>query len=78
MDLQNLFALVSEEDGHRRQYYFKTPFARTTLKQMCLSIYGVKLWNTLDYELKCYKNVCKFKNLCKKKIQECYKENEDN
>lgn len=37
MFLQNLFTLVSEEDGHRRQYYFKTLFARTVLhKNRCV------------------------------------------
>ena len=50
--LQKLFELSSEDKDHRIPYDFKHRFARTTLKQMCVSVAGVKLWNSQNTELK--------------------------
>lgn len=42
---------------NRRQCHFKIVYACTTLKQKCVSVYGVKLWNSLNTELKCCKKI---------------------
>ena len=50
--LQQLFVFGSEKEEHRRKLHFKHPYARTTLKQMCISVVGVKLWNSQQKDLK--------------------------
>ena len=57
--LQCLFQLESQFS--RRKNNFRPPFARLTQKQMCPSVIGVKLWNSLNEELKGCKNICQFK-----------------
>ena len=50
--VQQLFVFGSDKEDHRRTFNFKHPYARTTLKQMCISVVGVKLWNSQQKELK--------------------------
>lgn len=60
-DLQKLFVFTSEDENHRRRYDFKPPYARTTLKQMFLTVVGVSLWNSQNNDLKSCKNTFEFK-----------------
>lgn len=41
-----------KDNEHRKKIPFKHQFARTTLKQICISVVGVKLWNSLQIDLK--------------------------
>ncbi len=45
-NLLKLFVFTSEDGNHRRRFDFKHQVARTTLKQMCISVVGVKIWNS--------------------------------
>ena len=44
---------------NKRKYYQK--YVRTKQKQMCLSVHGVKLWNSLDSEIRQNKTIYSFK-----------------
>ena len=59
--LQKLFEFSSEDEDHRRRHDFKHLFARTTLKQMCISVTGIKLWNAQNKELKSCTTMFQFK-----------------
>lgn len=74
--LQNLFAVNSETS--RRNHDFKHPFVRTTLKQMCVSVAGVKQWNSLENDLKCCSNVSQFKYKYKQKMLNLYEKERQN
>jgi len=50
--LQQLFVFGSDKEDHRKTFNCKHPYARTTLKQMCISVVGVKLWNSQQKDLK--------------------------
>jgi len=39
----------------------------TTLKQICPSVVGVKLWNSLQNDLKCCLNIFQFKKMYKER-----------
>ncbi len=52
----------------RRKHHFKVKTSQTTQKQMGISIYRVKLWNSLEKLLQCRKNPKQFKSLCKESI----------
>ena len=67
VNLQGLFEASSESGESRRKYDFKHQFARTNQKQMCPSVIGIRMWNSLDNDLKGCSNIYKFKR--------CYKEN---
>ena len=73
-NIQNLFAFSSENKDHRRKFDFKHPFGRTTLKQMCISVCGVKLWNSLTIDLKACTNINQFKRMYKNKIIRKYED----
>lgn len=47
----------SEDQYNGRKVHFKHWFAKTTLKQSCISVYGLKLWNSLKKEMKMSVNV---------------------
>ena len=66
IQLQTLFEFSSENEDHRRRYDFKHLFARTTLKQMCTSVTGIKVWNSQNQELKSCTTVFQFKKIFKK------------
>ena len=44
---------------------FNYKYFRTTLKYICISVYGVKLWNGLSGELSSIASICKFKMMLK-------------
>lgn len=48
-------------------YDFKSKIVQITLKQMCISVQGVKLWTSLDEDLKKCPTLNQFKILYKKK-----------
>ena len=45
---------------NKQEYFHK--YVRTKQKQMCLSVLGIKLWNSLDNEIKNSKTICSFKS----------------
>ena len=47
-------------------------FARTTQKANCISVYGVKLWNALQENIKTLQNIHIFKKLYKNEIFKKY------
>ena len=66
-NVQNLF--TSSSDCHyitRQKCNFKHKFVRTKSKSMCISVYGIKLWNSLSSEIQNSKNIKTFKFLLKK------------
>lgn len=64
--IQHLYQL--EKEFSRRRYNFKHQFARTTIKQMCPSVMGVKVWNSLHDNLKSCSNIGQFKYKYKQSI----------
>lgn len=64
-NLQRHFNLIEEEG--RRKGQFRHQMARTTAKRRCISVVGVKLWNSLQNELKQCKNIFQFKKIFKDK-----------
>ena len=73
--LQNKFEL--SKDGHyslRNKNKFKIRFVRTTLKHKCLSIYGVKLFNALPYEISSASTLSRFKSILKSYLISQYNE----
>ena len=51
---------------------FNLQYVRTKKKQMCLSNYGVKLWNSISEEIKKSKTIFQFKKLYKQSLLEKY------
>ncbi len=71
----NLQKLFKEREGryeYRHKLNFQQPKARTTLKSMCISVKGVKLWNGLPDEIKKSNNNYHFKKMFKKAKLEGY------
>ena len=62
--LQSLFKL--EEGDNRLKLDFKHTFGRLSLKQMCISVAGVKLWHSQSKELKSCTSMSQFKKMFKK------------
>ena len=66
MNVQKLFKIHESQYSSRHKCKFKQIYVRTNLKSMCISVTGVKLWNSLDNSLiiciyvhhfkKCYTN----------------------
>ena len=52
VNVQQLFSIYESAYTTRQNCHFKHYYSRTTLKGMCISITGVKLWNSLDNSLK--------------------------
>ena len=63
--LQNRFTIYSTNRSTRRINKFVMVQARTNIKEMCLSVYGVKLWNSLSTNLRDCNSVIIFKTLRK-------------
>ncbi len=66
----NIQVMFSEREGGynlRGELNLKTRSARTTLKSFCISVCGVKLWNSINVELKQCSSMIKFK----KRYKEC-------
>ena len=66
IQLQRRFSKYSSVHSTRQKKSFVMVQVRTNLKAMCLSVYGVKLWNTLPDEIKNCTNVNIFKKCLKK------------
>ena len=52
---------------------FLTKHARIKTKSMCVSVIGVKIWNSLESSIVSAKSLCHFKKLYKKFIFSEYK-----
>ena len=50
--------------------------SRTTLKWMCISVCGVKLWNGLREEVRLCKSLRHFKGIYKKEVLDSYRREE--
>ena len=66
-NIQDFFVFTAGNYEHRRKYDFKHPYARTTMKQMCISVCSVTLWNSLNHDLKACANIHQFKKMYKEK-----------
>ena len=66
--LQNRFTVHSTTRSTRRVNTFVMVQARTNIKTMCLSVSGVKLWNSLSNTLRDCNSVTIFKKNMKKII----------
>ena len=51
MNVQKLFTIHESRYSSRHKCKFKQIYIRTNLKSMCISVTGVKLWNSLDNSL---------------------------
>ncbi len=58
--------------NHRGKLNFKRQFARTHLKQMCISVVGAKLWNSLENDEKSCSNIFQFKKMYRERIRRSY------
>ena len=77
-NLQNLFTCKANAYYFTRQSEnFQYNFARTSLKNLCVSIYGVKLWNSLSDALKECKNEPNFKKCFKLEKMNEYRKIQD-
>lgn len=76
-NIQNLFQ--NREGGYnlRGEFNFKTLSSRTTIKSFCVSIAGVKLWNSLSEEQKQRPNINQFKVMYKNMLFTRYREEEN-
>ena len=60
-NIENLFVHMYGEVHTRQTGHFQQLYARTTKKQMCITIGGSKLWNSLETNLKEEINIHKLK-----------------
>ncbi len=68
--VQKWFAFSAEDS--KGTLDFKHQYARTTLKQMCTSDAGVRLWNSVQHELKSCTNIFQFKKIYKERVNRQY------
>ena len=61
VNVQQFFSIYESAYTTRHNCNFKHYYSLTTLKGMCISITGIKLWNSLDNSLKHFRNVHLFK-----------------
>ena len=66
IQLQRRFSKYSSVHSTRQKKSFVMVQVRTNLKAMCLSVYGVKLWNTLPDEIKNCTSVNIYKKMSQK------------
>lgn len=72
----NIQKLFTEREGgynFRGKFNFKIRNTRTTRRSFCVPICGVKLWNSLNVELKECPNIILFKKRYKDMIFNIYK-----
>ena len=72
MNVQNLFKIHESRYSPRHKYKFKQIYVRTNFKIMCISVTGVKLWNSLDNSLICCINVHHFKKCYTNRLLNSY------
>ena len=77
LNLQALFskkAYEADKMATRQINKFNLPRCRTTLKQMCITVQGVKLWNSLSEDIFIKtKTIHSFKKCMKNKFIRSYK-----
>ena len=76
-DLIKFKTLFSERAGCQRyelrgKQKLQEQGFRTTLKRMCISVHGVKLWNGLREEVRLCRSFNKFKGILKREVLENY------
>ena len=69
--VQMLFSFKTDVNS-RRKLTLTLPFARTTQKKMSITVAGVKLWNSMEYDLKKSSDVLQFKRQYKQSIIKSY------
>lgn len=62
---QRLFETRESRYDLRGTGFFKKTKTRTNIKQRCVSVRGVNLWNSCDDELKMCSSLSSFKNMYK-------------
>lgn len=72
------FHFIENSDSSRRSNDFKQLSAGNTLKQMFVSVSGVKQWNSVENHLKCCSNIFQFNCKYKQKILSLYKDECEN
>ena len=70
--LQLRFTIYENPHNTRRKNNFIVLYSRTNMKAMCLSVYGVKLWNNLPENIKALRSIHLVKNRYKKYILSLY------
>lgn len=68
--------MFSQREGKynlRGLFYFRNVKVRTTRKSFCVSVYGIKLWNSLNDQLKQCPDIEQFKKKYKNIIFKRYK-----
>ena len=65
-NIQLMFMVREGTYNLRGNYNFKLPTIHSTLKSICISVCGVKLWNKIDEEIKMCMNSKQFKHKYKK------------
>ena len=53
----------------RKEMTFKVPRCRTQLKTMCVSVRGIKVWDSLDHDIKNSKHIYQFRKLLKNHLK---------
>ena len=72
VNVQQFFSIYESAYTTRQNCNFKHLYSRTTLKGMCISITGVKLWNSLDNSLTNCRNVNLFKKYYTNRLSKNY------
>lgn len=75
-NIQTMFRDREGGYGLRGELNFKTIRTRTTMKSFCISSCGVKIWNSIEVEIKQSPNIHTFKKRYKKYIMMRYVEEE--
>ena len=70
--LQLRFTIYENPHNTRRKNTFIVLYSRTNMKAMCLSVYGVKLWNNLPENIKALRSIHLVKNRYKKYLLSLY------
>lgn len=70
--LQDKFKLRDSSYDLRGSSIYQKPQVRTGLKNRCVSVRGVQLWNSLNKDLKCSNSIHSFKKIFKANVMEKY------
>ena len=71
--MQILFNVEEKAYDTRGNHNFRQIWVRTNLKSMCISVYGVKLWNSFQNKFKVCESEKGFKNMLKSEMIGTYK-----
>lgn len=75
LNLQKHFSIRDKKHNLRGYGVFALPRAGIKVKSFCVSVFGVKLWNSLAVEHKQCQNIHRFKKSYKNMVLSQYKEN---